>query len=341
MGLRGNLSHFGVADVLQLLAGQAKSGTVRITRPGGQAAFVLEAGAIVSTWDRASSASDPLKSFLLRRGVLPENQVMKALRLESHTELSFGEILLREGMMDLPELSRHLTEQIREEIRRVLAWDDGLFEFVPEIRVRTYGPGCAVKIESVLLQAAHEVDEALEERKAAAAPSPSPVSPPTPAPAAPAKGTSRAALVLLAPVIAFALSFLFTPPPARENAEPLLGMRVASFHGGREVRNLRLVLEMYRALNDRYPAALSDLVGAGLLSAEQVAALRNHDVRYRALRGGGRYVLHSGGLGPLVRALPEEAAPPPAAGPPARAADMRRGEPSSERWDPAPTSNRR
>ncbi|RPJ45806.1 MAG: DUF4388 domain-containing protein, partial [Candidatus Latescibacterota bacterium] len=137
MGLRGNLSHFGVADVLQLLAGQAKSGTVRITRPGEQAAFVLEAGAIVSTWDRASSASDPLKSFLLRRGVLPENQVMKALRLESHTELSFGEILLREGMMDLPELSRHLTEQIREEIRRVLAWDDGLFEFVPEIRVRT------------------------------------------------------------------------------------------------------------------------------------------------------------------------------------------------------------
>jgi hypothetical protein len=44
-----------------------------------------------------------------------------------------------------------------------------------------------------------------------------------------------------------------------------------------------------------------------------VSELRDHEIRYRALRGGNRYVLHSGGYGPLVRALPEEG---PLPGPP-------------------------
>jgi hypothetical protein len=326
MSLRGQLSHFGVADVLQLLAGQGKTGIARFSRPAEETAFVLEEGAIVSTWDRAATPVDPLKTYILRSGVLPESQVLKALRLESRSELPFAQILLREGMMDLPDLSRHLREQIREEIRRVLAWEDGRFEFIPNPVVRSYGPGCSVRVESVLLQAAHEVDEGTE-RKATEAPAV--VSPPPPPPVAPPErapfGGYHYAVLLLLPLVAWALSGFLAPPDRAGEERPLLGERVASFSGEREIRNLRLVLEMYRALHDRYPASLVDLVDAGLLSPEQVRDLRNHDVRYRALRGGVHYVLHSGGYGPLVRLLPEPREVPDARGAaPSRAADLRR-----------------
>ncbi|MFH1681276.1 MAG: hypothetical protein ABIH26_11625, partial [Candidatus Eisenbacteria bacterium] len=74
----------------------------------------------------------------------------------------------------------------------------------------------------------------------------------------------------------------------------------------------------------RYPPTLADLVSAGLLRAGQVADLREHDVRYRALRGGHHYVLHSGGYGPLVRLLPEQRRFPGALREdPERAADLR------------------
>ncbi|MBM3319343.1 MAG: DUF4388 domain-containing protein [Candidatus Eisenbacteria bacterium] len=306
MSLRGNLSHFGVPDVLQLLAGQGKTGILRLERPGEKAAFVFAGGEIVSTWDRAFSSTDPLKTYILRTEALPKRHLMRGLRLEPRSELPFAQILVREGVLDLPELARILREQVREQIREVLRWEEGRFEFTQEPSVRAYGPGCAVKVESVLLQAAHEIDEDAGREPPEEAPQePLPVEKPGGRPVA-RPGFLHALSLLLVPAAAFVLSGFLVPPASRPDDHPPFAARVVAFQTEREIRNLRLVLEMYRSLFERYPATLGDLVHAGLLSPTQVADLRNHDVRYRALRGGGHYVLHSGRYGPLVRLLPDE-----------------------------------
>jgi hypothetical protein len=168
-------------------------------------------------------------------------------------------------------------------------------------------------VESLLLQAAHEADERVE--RASAPSQPEPAAPSAPSPRHPA--LPRAVALALLPALCLLVSYFVAPAQRSPGEGPVLGPRVASFQTQREVRNLRLVLEMYRSLVDRYPETLADLVTAGFLSASQVSELREHEIRYRALRGGNRYVLHSGAYGPLVRALPQEGPFPrsPTAGP--------------------------
>lgn len=311
MGLRGNLSEFGAVEVFQLLASQQKTGMLRLFRSGARASFAFSRGEIVSTWDRSASHTDPLKTHILRKKALPKHQAMRALRHEARTDIPFVQILLREGMIDLPEAARFVREQITDEVLQILEWDQGRFEFTPEPSAKTYGPGCAVKVESVLLEAVRRFDD----RQPAAGGAPAGSSKGIEGAASAVRGLRKYALhgVLLAivPVAALLLSYVSVPVAPATETEPLLGLRVAQFNREREVRNLRLVLEMYRTLHDRYPTTLGDLMNGGLLSSRQLSALRLHEIRYRSLRNGTRYFLHSGSYGPLVRMLPASAAPRP------------------------------
>ncbi|MBN1826730.1 MAG: DUF4388 domain-containing protein [Candidatus Eisenbacteria bacterium] len=312
MGLRGDLGDFGAIEVLQLLAGQEKTGVLRLYQGRSRVSLVFDSGRIVSTWDRTIHFADPFKSYLLSQRVLPEHQTMKALRLEARSDLPFAEIMIREGMMDMPELSRLVQAQILREVRAILGWGQGRFEFFPDPSVRPYIPGVHVKVETLLLEAARQIDEADAGKK-------------TPKreesrleklrPAALTAKTRRvmahAALLVLLPTVSLLLSGrLFPPPAAAPSDAPLFGERVAGFHAEREVRNLRLVLEMYRALHDHYPDNLNQLVRAKLLSPRRLVMLRNLEISYRPIRGGTRYFLQSGRYGPLVRGIPAGAVTP-------------------------------
>ena len=309
MALTGNLNDFGAMDVFQLIAGQGKTGILRLYRSGERASFVFSEGKIVSTWDRTATLADPLKTFLLRRKILPERHTMKALRLEARTDIPFAQILLREGMIDLPELQRLVREQIVNEIRGILEWNGGRFEFGPERRAVEYGPGCSIQVENVLLEAARRFDERLSgpENKI---PSPDSVPSARDDRANWKDGILHGMFLAVLLAAALSVSYVAIPRGGAESATPLFGVRVAEFNMEREVRNLRLVLEMHRTLFDRYPESLTGLIEAGLLSTGQVAELQNREIRYRSLRGGSRYFLHSGIYGPLVRALPSRSFDP-------------------------------
>jgi len=315
MGLRGNLRDFGAIEVLQLLTSQEKTGVLRFFQGGKRLSFVFSGGRIVSTWDRQATLADPLKSYILRKRSLPEHQMMRALRLEARTDLPFSEIILREGMMDLPELGRLVKEQILEEIRTILLWEQGQFEFSPEPSVREYGPGCGVSAETVLLEAVHQYDEGIAAPDIPPAPEDRAERPPSPPSALRVNGTLTLLLLLL-PVAAFLLSETLFPSTPEQETLPLWGERMADRMTEREIRNLRLVLEMYKALNDRYPQSLVELVEVGLLGKAQLGALQKQQIHYRSLRGGERYFLHSGKHGPLVQGLPVEHSLPPGASPP-------------------------
>jgi len=168
-----------------------------------------------------------------------------------------------------------------------------------------------LKVESLLLEAARHYDESPSEEAAGGAGAEA--APPRrrhldrALPAAFLHGLLIAAL----PIAALFLSQVIAPTGAVIKDQPVLGARVAVFSMEREVRNLRLVLEMYRTIHDRYPANMNDLIDAGLMSTGQVQELTEHEIRYRSLRGGARYFLHSGRYGPLVRLLPAADGPLP------------------------------
>ncbi len=303
MSLRGNLVDFPVAEVLQLLAVQEKTGVLRLFGEKERIALVFEKGVIISTWDRGVTSADPLKAFIMERRILPEHMAHKAIRLEARAEYPFVEILLREGMITPVETARLVRDLVHEVVSELLTWRKGRFDFAPESEVIPYGPGCGVKVESVLLEAVRRMDESarLEPKR---------VFPGIPANLGkvtlnqPISFSGRSValhLIILAlmPAAAFLLSLLFTPSP-RVTASPLLGDRVATYNSEREIRNVRIVLEMYRVVNDRYPSSLNQLVSEELLSLDRLSELYNHAIRYRPLENGKRYILFSESYKPLA-----------------------------------------
>lgn len=313
MSLRGNLVDFPVVEVLQLLAVQEKTGVLRLYGEKKRIALVFEKGVIISTWDRALTSADPLKEYILEVGILPEHLVHKALRLEARADFPFLEILLREGMITLDETARLVRDQVKEVVGELLSWKKGRFDFAPDNDVVRYGPDCAVKVESILLEAVQKMDETIALGPKIVFPgipkNIGPVDLGQPITLSVKSSTLHMIMLALIPLVALALSHLYLPRAAHL-APPLLGTRVAEYSAEREIRNVRIVLEMYRVIHDRYPSHLNQLVSEELLSIERVTELMNHKIRYRSLEKGNRYFLFSEGYTPLVRAVLPDSIPP-------------------------------
>jgi hypothetical protein len=62
MALEGQLSDFNLAEILQLLASQQKSGFLNLETKRNMV-FIFDKGVLVSTRDRRSRSRDPLESF--------------------------------------------------------------------------------------------------------------------------------------------------------------------------------------------------------------------------------------------------------------------------------------
>ena len=75
MPLQGNLKDFGVAEVMQLLASQEKTGILRLNGDPGRAGLVFESGQIASALDSQLSRQDPFREFLVRREIVPRDDL--------------------------------------------------------------------------------------------------------------------------------------------------------------------------------------------------------------------------------------------------------------------------
>ena len=73
MALEGQLKDFNLAEILQLIASQQKSGFL-VLQGQREMVFVFDKGVLVSTRDRRSEAPDPLETYLRNYGFFSEAQ---------------------------------------------------------------------------------------------------------------------------------------------------------------------------------------------------------------------------------------------------------------------------
>ena len=77
MSLEGKLKDFGIADILQLLAQQQKTGLLLVERKTESAEIYFLNGLVIET--RSSQHSDRLGEMLIRGGYINRQQVDAAL----------------------------------------------------------------------------------------------------------------------------------------------------------------------------------------------------------------------------------------------------------------------
>jgi len=154
-GLEGTINEFSVADVLQLICQQQKSGVLSVEHKGQKEEIHLEEGKIVS----AGPAKYKLGEILVRAHKLSPEDLQRALHKQQETYELLGEILVKQGSITPDCLERAINNQIYETLYDVFQWKEGTYQFNPQIKNRASSAVKPMNFQSVLLDVLRMIDE--------------------------------------------------------------------------------------------------------------------------------------------------------------------------------------
>jgi hypothetical protein len=159
MALEGQLSDFNLAEILQLISSQGKSGFLRLEahRP---MVFIFAKGELISTRDRRDASRDPFESFLRAYGFFTESQWKHIDYIRSNSSLDLTEILISENLMEEDELIRVLKSLAQEMTHMGMKLRRGHYHFnatkesPPGVRSRY-----RLDVQGLLMESARRLDE--------------------------------------------------------------------------------------------------------------------------------------------------------------------------------------
>jgi len=159
MALKGQLHDFNLAEILQLIATQQKSGFL-VLEGHREMCFVFDRGVLVSTRDRRSESPDPLEQFLRNYGFFTESIWAHIEYIRQNSSLDLAEILVSEELMTREQLKDVVQNSARELAHRGMKMRRGRYNFTatkdspPGVRWRI-----AMDVQGLLMEAARRVDE--------------------------------------------------------------------------------------------------------------------------------------------------------------------------------------
>jgi tetratricopeptide (TPR) repeat protein len=157
MSLKGDLRTMPLPDVLQWVATGRKTGTLHVERRSVQKRIILREGSIFSSW--SNDPRESLGQFLIRLGLLTEEQLFRALLAQEERGRMLGSILVTDGVLTEDGLRRALKAKAEETVYDLFLWPSGLFEFregeLPEDILITFD----TPVTPVILEGIRRVDE--------------------------------------------------------------------------------------------------------------------------------------------------------------------------------------
>ena len=157
MALKGQLHDFNLAEILQLIASQQKSGFL-VLEGHREMVFVFDKGVLISTRDRRSEAPDPLETFLRNYGFFTESQWAHIGYIRQNSSLDLAEILVSEELLTREALDAVLQNVAREMAHRGMKMRRGRYHFTatkdtpPGVRWRI-----AMDVQGLLMEAARRL----------------------------------------------------------------------------------------------------------------------------------------------------------------------------------------
>ncbi|MDP2167393.1 MAG: DUF4388 domain-containing protein [Thermodesulfovibrionales bacterium] len=132
MALEGSLKEFGLADILQLIYYQRKTGVLALESRIDRVRLLFHEGKIVFAESRRRAEDNRMGKILLRKGIITEEQLAEVLHEQKLKAVKLGHALLKKGYVEKEQLQEILTSQITEIITQLFAWKEGRYEFTPQ-----------------------------------------------------------------------------------------------------------------------------------------------------------------------------------------------------------------
>lgn len=123
----GNLKQNSLPQLLASFSKDRKTGVVTFTKGDASKKIYFNNGSIV--FASSSVATDRLGDFLLRTGVLSEEQYLKSIKLREETGKRKGMILVEQGYLSPEEFVSAIRQHMTEIILSLFEWEEGHFKF--------------------------------------------------------------------------------------------------------------------------------------------------------------------------------------------------------------------
>jgi len=160
MVLEGQIKVFGVADIIQLISQQQKTGILFVEKESGvKAEISFLKGNITGAKPTEYKTSCPLGEMLVSAKLLSTENQKKALNEQQETFEYLGQILVRDGLVSSKVIERALITQIYETAYDVLQWNEGTYSFEQKNIILDSNLPNPVPVESMLLDVLRMVDE--------------------------------------------------------------------------------------------------------------------------------------------------------------------------------------
>jgi len=157
--LRGDLSHFFLSEVLQLLQLAQATGRLELERSGERAEIFVERGRPVSA--RTSGAAVRSGEVLLHQGAVSAATLEAALeRQRSGSGERLGALLVASGAVPPDQVRSAVREVLRRILYGLLLWRDGGFRFFPGETMADQDIKLDADLDRLILEGLRQADEA-------------------------------------------------------------------------------------------------------------------------------------------------------------------------------------
>jgi hypothetical protein len=159
MALTGTLEDFGIAEILQLIGQQAKSGILHLRSKDDEIHIAISDGNVVRAESAGRKAHERLGNMLVRAEIITPEELDYALEVQKRTLRRLGDIVVEVGFVTKDGLREMTALQTTETVYRLFHWKSGTYAFEPgdvEWDRETVTP---LRAESVLMEGFRQVDE--------------------------------------------------------------------------------------------------------------------------------------------------------------------------------------
>lgn len=157
MSITGNLKTMELAELLQWLAGAMKTGTLVVENARVTKQIFFRDGSIIST-----ASTDPrehLGAFLVNHGLITEEELTQAIRMQESNKMLLGKILSTIGAISDQDLNRMLRMKAEESLYDVFTWPEGAFRFLDQQLPTANMVPMALDVAALVMEGLRRFDE--------------------------------------------------------------------------------------------------------------------------------------------------------------------------------------
>ncbi len=159
MALKGTLKDFGIAEILQLIGQQAKSGVLHLEARDDVIHIALADGNLVRAESAGRKTRERLGNMLVRADIITKEELAYALELQKKSLRRLGDILVELDFVAKKDLREMTALQTTETVYRLFHWKSGTYEFEPGDVEWDRDTVTPLRAESVLMEGFRQVDE--------------------------------------------------------------------------------------------------------------------------------------------------------------------------------------